>query len=59
MEQDEFNSRLDAGEDPYSIVADEHRRVECPTCGGLGLTGERDEWGFGKPCPKCDGTGKA
>jgi hypothetical protein len=27
MEQDEFNSRLDAGEDAYSVVADDLRRL--------------------------------
>lgn len=31
----------------------------CRKCKGLGLTGQRDEWGFGVPCPKCNGTGKA
>lgn len=29
----------------------------CPLCAGLGLDGTRDEWGFGRPCPKCKGSG--
>lgn len=26
MSQEEFDARMDAGEDPYGIVADDHRR---------------------------------
>ncbi len=34
------------------------RTSACGNCDGIGiLDGKRDEWGFGLPCPLCDGLG--
>jgi DnaJ-class molecular chaperone len=33
------------------------KRIRCRRCNGFGLTSGRDAFGFGKPCPSCDGTG--
>lgn len=33
------------------------KEIKCIRCDGLGLIPGRDQWGFGIPCPTCDGTG--